>query len=155
MIKQLITLIFIFSSTQILAQDVIEMTTPVGAKEAFQKFLKKEKFGQDNKLKYEGIRNPILRASVTKKVNKIGQDFMQVASEEIPTDFKYQKKIIFGLADFKDIKDKLKKEDRARVAHYITELMDIIDLKSSKGQLNMFVYGFDPSTIKIDEEKTK
>jgi hypothetical protein len=147
----LLTLTF-FAQAQ---EDIITMTTPSGAKVAFEKFIKKEKFGQDNLLKYEGMKDPILRSSLTKKVNQIGKEFMEVSSEEVPSDFKYQKKIMFGLSSFNDIKDKLKKEDRARVCHYIIELMDIIDLKSSKGQLNMFTYGFDPSTLKIDKPATQ
>jgi len=138
------------------AQDeIINMTTPPDAEVAFNKFIKKEKFDQDTLLKYEGIKNPLLRGKLTNKVNQIGKAFLEVSSEEVPSDYKYQKKIMFGLSSFNEIKTQLKKEDRARVCHYIIELMDIIDLKSSKGQLNMFTYGFDPSTIKIDEKATK
>ena len=35
-------------------------------------------------------------------------------------------------------------ENRERVCSYFEELMDIVGLKSSNGQLNKFMYGFEP-----------
>ncbi len=158
MFKYFLSLFLMVSSVQLMAQEVIEMTTPLGAKEAFESFLKKDKFGPDDfggikKMKYNGIKNENLRSALTEKVNKIGEDFQQVSSEEIPTDRKYQRKIMFGLSTFNNIKSQLSQRDRQRVCQYIIELMDIIDLKSSAGQLMMFAYGFDPSTIKTDQKK--
>ncbi|NOU62328.1 DUF4844 domain-containing protein, partial [Marinifilum caeruleilacunae] len=36
-------------------------------------------------------------------------------------------------------------EDRERICCYFEELMDIVGLESSDGQLNDFMYGFNPS----------
>ena len=155
-LKSLVVIGLIFINLNLYGQNAvktIKMTTPIGAKGSFEGFIKKNKFGIDNKLSYKGIRNGILRSSLTKKVNLIAKDFMAVSSEEIPTDIKYQKKIMYGLDRFNDVKKDLSKEDRARVCHYIIELMDIVDLKSSRGLLNMFTYGFDPSTMKLGDEK--
>ena len=38
-------------------------------------------------------------------------------------------------------------EDRERVCSYFEELMNIVKLESSEGQLNKFMYGFDPSEM--------
>ncbi len=156
MLKSALAIIILCVSLGLQAQDTLKttvMTTPIGAKAAFETFIKKDKFGVDHKLKYKGVSNDILRSSLSKKVNLVAKDFMAVSSEELPTDIKYQKKIMYGLDRFKDFKKDLSKDDRARICHYIIELMDIIDLKSSRGLLNMFTYGFDPSTIKFEKEK--
>jgi hypothetical protein len=39
-------------------------------------------------------------------------------------------------------------EDKERVCTYFEELMDIVELDSSNGQLNEFLYGFDPNQLK-------
>ena len=41
-------------------------------------------------------------------------------------------------------------EDREKICNYIEELMDIVHLESSNGQLNKFMYGFDPKSKMID-----
>ena len=38
-------------------------------------------------------------------------------------------------------------EDRERILLYFQEIMDIVGLESSNGQLNNFYYGFDPNTV--------
>jgi hypothetical protein len=50
-----------------------------------------------------------------------------------------------GLNKFKDIYLEMDAEDQERVCIYFEELMDIVGLESSAGQLNMFRYGFDPT----------
>lgn len=158
MFRKLLFIVLVFMSLSSAAQDTIQpikMVTPVGAKEKFNQFIKKDKFGIDNKLTYKGIRNGVLRSSLSKKVNLLAKDFIQVSSEEVPTDLSYQQKIMYGLERFKENKKELLKEDRARICHYIIELMDIIDLKSSRGLLNMFTYGFDPSTLDLDALEKK
>jgi hypothetical protein len=50
-----------------------------------------------------------------------------------------------GLSRFSDVYLDLDTEDRERVCVYFEELMDIVGLESSNGQLNMFMYGFDPT----------
>ncbi len=151
MLKYITLLFLLFNTSLLVAQDVIpeviEMTTPLNADKSFLTFIKKDKFGEDEKLIYKGIADADLKEKLTQNINKIAKDFMQVSQEEVPTDIKYQKKIMFGLSSFNGIKSRLSKKDRQRVCHYIIELMDIIDLKSSKGQLMVFAYGFDAATL--------
>lgn len=134
------------------AQDAIKMTTPSNANESFTQFIKKDKYGPGVKPSFGGIQNEELKEKMTRYTNKIALDFKKVALDNEPTDVKYLAKIIYGLDQFTAIKNNLTKEERARVCHYIIELMDIVGLKSSKGQLNLFTYGFDPSTMKVKEK---
>jgi len=138
-----------------MAQDSIrpiEMTTPQGASRAIDKFIAKEKFGADTRLTYEGIKDLKLRKKLSDKMNKMAKDFKRVSTYENPTDVDYQKQIMMGLGRYNEVKKYLTKVDRARVCHYIIELMDIVQLQSSKGQLNLFTYGFDPNTMKVKEK---
>ena len=57
------------------------------------------------------------------------------------------KKIGIGLSRFADIYLELNTEDRERVCSYFEELMDIVGLESSNGQLNKFMYEFDPNEL--------
>lgn len=69
---------------------------------------------------------------------------------EIPLKKNIKKKK-FGLDRFSDIYIDLDTEDRERVCSYFEGLMDIVELESSWGQLNNFMYGFDPTEI-IEEK---
>ncbi|HBI02132.1 DUF4844 domain-containing protein, partial [uncultured Flavobacterium sp.] len=75
----------------------------------------------------------------------VALDFKSVAESKKPTDKEYQEKIRIGLLRFKDIYLDLDTEDREQVCVYFEELMDIVGLESSNGQLNKFLYGFDPN----------
>ena len=109
----------------------------------FQEFKNKEKFIEDNTLFYPGIADPAMRPILTEKINLVADDFIEVVSSDNPTDKKYQEKIEIGLKRFSDIYINLDTEDRERVCSYFEELMDIVGLESSNGQLNEFLYGFD------------
>lgn len=123
-------------------QNVTEMKTPKNANEKFAEFTAKKKFVEENF--YPGIADEKMRPVFTEKINQIASDFKTVAESEKPTDKKYQEKIGIGLSRFSDIYLELDTEDRERVCSYIEELMDIVELESSNGQLNKFMYGFDP-----------
>ena len=60
---------------------------------------------------------------------------------------KNQEKIKIGLSRFAEVYMELDTEDRERVCTYFEELMDIVGLESSSGQLNKFMYGFDPNEM--------
>ncbi|WP_406612751.1 DUF4844 domain-containing protein [Neolewinella maritima] len=62
----------------------------------------------------------------------------------LTTDEEYQDAIKIRLKRFDPYVLDMDTEDRARVANYFKELMNIVRLKSSNGFLNSFVYGFDP-----------
>ena len=126
-------------------QNANEMKTPENVSEKFANFIAKKKFVAENH--YPGIADEKMRPVFTEKINQIASDFKTVAESEKPTDKKYQEKIGIGLSRFAKIYLELDTEDREKVCTYIEELMDIIELESSNGQLNKFMYGFDPNEI--------
>ena len=126
-------------------QNANEMKTPENVNEKFADFIAKKKFLAENH--YPGIADEKMRPVFTEKINQIASDFKTVAESEKPTDKKYQEKIGIGLSRFAKIYLELDTEDREKVCTYIEELMDIIELESSNGQLNKFMYGFDPNEI--------
>lgn len=115
--------------------------TPEGTMNKFEEFKAKEKFVEDPRLFYPGIADPAMKPVLTEKINAAADDFMEVALGAEPTDRKYQEKIGAGLKRFHAIYLDLDTEDRERVCAYFEELMDIVGLESSDGQLN----GFDPT----------
>lgn len=110
-----------------------------------EEFKKKEKFIKDAKLFYPGIADANMLPILTKKINKAADDFKEVSLSRNPTDKEYQEKIGLGLKRFSAIYLELDTEDRERICCYFEELMDIVGLESSDGQLNDFMYGFDPN----------
>lgn len=112
----------------------------------FSEFIVKQKFIKENY--YIGISNVEKRRFFTEKINSIAADFKMVSESENPTDKKYQEKIGIGLSKFSTVYNKLDTEDRERICTYIEEIMDIVQLESSNGQLNKFMYGFDPNELK-------
>jgi hypothetical protein len=125
-----------------------KMKTSENAMDKFEEFKKKEKFiEEDMQPFYPGIADPSMRPILTEKINQVADDFKEVAQNENPTEKKYQEKIGIGLKRFSDVYLDLDTEDRERVCSYFEELMDIVGLESSDGQLNEFMYGFDPTEI--------
>ena len=137
--------IIILVSISACGQNASEMNTPENASEKFTEFLAKKKFVEENY--YPGIADEKMRPIFTEKINSVASDFKSVAESENPTDKKYQEKIRIGLLRFADVYMELDTEDRERVCTYFEELMDIVGLESSNGQLNKFMYGFDPNEL--------
>ena len=136
-----IQILIIFLTLSACGQNATEMKTPKNADEKFAEFIIKKKFVEENF--YPGIADEKMRPVFTEKINQIASDFKTVAESEKPTDKNYQEKIGIGLSRFSDVYLELDTEDRERVCSYIEELMDIVELESSNGQLNKFMYGFD------------
>ena len=113
--------------------------------EKFEAFIGKEKFTEDPDLLYPGLSDPALRPELTKLVNLAAQDFREVARGTEPTEAKFQAAIATGLERFSPLYHELDTEDRERICGYVEELMDLVGLESSNGQLNTFMYGFDPA----------
>ena len=126
-------------------QNATEMKTPENANEKFAQFIAKKKFVEENY--YPGIADEKMRQTFTEKINEVASDFKNIAESENPTDKRYLEKIRIGLSSFSDVYLELDTEDRERVCTYIEELMDIVGLESSNGQLNKFMYGFDPNEM--------
>lgn len=122
-----------------------KMKTPINAMNQFQNFKNKEKFLPDNTIFYPGIGDEKLKPILTEKINLATDDFIKVAESNNPIDKDYQNAIKIGLNRFSEIYLKLDTENRERICTYFEELMDIIGLESSNGQLNNFMYDFDPN----------
>ena len=141
-------IIFLLTFLSINACGQKQMKTPKNAMDKFETFKKKEKFVEDSTIHYPGITDEKMRPTFTEKINKVADGFKKIAQEKNPTEKEYQNEIKVGLESFADIYLELDTEDRERVCSYFEELMDIIGLESSNGQLNNFMYGFDPTKIK-------
>jgi len=140
-----IKILLFFLTLSVNGQNAIEMKTPDNAKESFVEFIAKKKFVEENY--YPGIADQKMRSIFSKKINQTATDFKIIAESEDPTDKKYQEKIGIRLSRFSGVYMKLDTEDRERVCTYFEELMDIVELENSNGQLNNFMYRFDPEEI--------
>ena len=80
-----------------------------------------------------------LKSILTEKINLSANDFKELSRKET-TDKEYQDAIKKGLDRFADIYNDLDTEDRERICIYYEELMDIVGLESSGGNLNNFMY---------------
>ena len=110
-----------------------------------EEFKKKEKFQSDKSIFYPGISNEKLKPIVTDKINLAANDFEKILKSGNATNDEFQNAIKTGLNRFSDIYLELDTENRERVCGYFQELMDIVGLESSEGQLNNFMYDFDPN----------
>jgi len=121
-----------------------QIKTPIAAMKKFEEFKAKEKFTADNTIFYPGIGDPKLKPILTSKINLASDDFKKIAESNDATDKDYQNAIKKGLHRFSEIYLDLDTENRERICGYFEELMDIVGLESSNGQLNDFMYDFDP-----------
>jgi len=140
-----IKILLFFLTLSAIGQNATEMKTPENANEKFAEFITKKKFVEENY--YPGIADEKMRPIFSEKINQAATDFKTVAESKNPTDIKYQEKIGIGLSRFAEVYMELDTEDRERVCTYFEELMDIVELESSNGQLNKFMYGFDPNEL--------
>ncbi|MGV0923317.1 DUF4844 domain-containing protein [Empedobacter tilapiae] len=106
-------------------------------------FTQKDKFNKDESLFYSGLEDKNIQSNLTKEINKLAKTFESIQSSKNPSSDFYLKAIESSLKAIE--KYDLDTEDRTRVANYIEELMDIVELESSNGLLNNYVYGFDPT----------
>ena len=111
----------------------------------FEAFIQKEKFVEDDTILYPGLSNPAMRIVFTEKINEAAKDFREVYLSLNPTTQAYLEKIKIGLDRFLNTDLINDTEDKERVCQYFEELMDIVELESSEGILNTFLYGFDPN----------
>jgi hypothetical protein len=141
-VKQTINIIYGLTLLLFTACGQGQIKTPENAMTKFDEFKSKEKFLQDDKLFYPGIGDPNLKPVLTEKINFVADDFKKLADKGNATAKEYQNAIKIGLERFTDLYLQLDTEDRERVCSYFEELMDIVGLESSGGQLNNFMYGF-------------
>lgn len=111
----------------------------------FKTFIEKKKFEEERF--YPGIANKEMRPILSSKINQAAIDFQNVANSNNADDDEFQEQIKTGLLRFKEIYLDLDTEDRERVCSYFEELMDIVGLESSNGQLNKFMYDYDLNSL--------
>jgi len=150
-----IQILILFLTLSACGQKATEMKTPENANKQFAEFIAKKKFvAQPYPNYYPGIADEKMRPIFTEKINQIASDFKNVAESENPTNKDYQEQIGIGLSKFRENYLELDTEDREMICVYIEQLMDIVGLESSNGQLNKFMYGFDPMEMKKEERWT-
>ncbi len=120
-----------------------EKTPNKNYQEMFTEFISKEKFNKDEVLLYPGLKDNSLKYSLTNEINRIAETFKLIQTSKKNAEKFYQIAIEIGIKSISNYG--LDTEDRTRVANYIEELMDIVELESSNGILNNYVYGFDPT----------
>ena len=120
-----------------------EKTPNKNYQEMFTEFISKEKFNKDEVLLYPGLKDNSLKYSLTNEINRIAETFKLIQTSKKNAEKFYQIAIEIGIKSISNYD--LDTEDRTRVANYIEELMDIVELESSNGILNNYVYGFDPT----------
>ena len=120
------------------------MEIPLDAREKILDFKKKDKFDKDPEIHYPGASTKEMKRKMTTRINLAADEFLTEIKSK-PTEKDLQQAIGRGLSKFKDIYLDMDSEDQDRVCTYFEELMDIVGLESSGGQLNIFRYGFDPT----------
>ncbi len=120
-----------------------EKTPNKNYQEMFTEFISKEKFNKDEVLLYPGLKDNSFKYSLTNEINRIAETFKLIQTSKKNAEKFYQIAIEIGIKSISNYG--LDTEDRTRVANYIEELMDIVELESSNGILNNYVYGFDPT----------
>lgn len=126
-------------NTKALAQDYNQ------AKQRLHQFKMKDKFiPETGEINFRGLSKPQLQSKLNSLLNVAADDFIKVLNDG-PTDKKFQESIVLGLTRFTPYYNDLDTEDRTRVCNYFEELMDDVGLESSGGELNKWMYGFDPT----------
>jgi hypothetical protein len=120
----------------------VESTSSV---EKLLQFKTKEKFVKESGIYYSGVDDPIMRSTLSEKINLAADDFMSLAQKQDVSEKDYQDKIEIGLERFAHLYIQLDTEERERICQYFEELMDIVGVESSGGHLNNFMYGFNPN----------
>ncbi|MEN0055850.1 MAG: DUF4844 domain-containing protein [Mucilaginibacter sp.] len=114
------------------------------AKQKLLSFIKKSKFDAEPSTAFNGLSNPKLKTQLNKFLDEAAADFLTTVNHQ-PNEKKFEDNIKVGLLRFNILYNELDTEDRERICTYFEELMDCVGLQSSNGQLNMWMYGFDPT----------
>lgn len=133
MIKKLTILLFLNCFMLVFGQNTT--TTP------FKTFIQKEKFSATK----EQLSVPDLNPIVEKNLNSLATVFEFISTSSNPEEKYYLLAIKKTTDQLKPYELDLSIQDKTRIANYIEELMDLVQLESSNGILNQFVYGFDPT----------
>lgn len=140
--RKLLILILIPVSFSLWGQSKIIMVNNI-AIQKLKNFKKKNKFDSDH-LSFNGLSNPKLKTKLSQLLNECADDFVFTVKNN-PSEEKFQEDIKKGLLKFNPYYLDLDTEDREKICSYFEEMMDCIELQSSGGQLNKWLYGFDPT----------
>lgn len=108
--------------------------------EKLKEIIAKPKFGEEKEIFYPGLEKIEMKGQLTELINLSIEEFI-VEVQKGSSDVEFQKIIFSGLNRF-DSYD-LDTEDRERICGYYEEIMDAIELQSSGGVINKWLYGFD------------
>ena len=89
---------------------------------------------------YTGVSDNINKQSLIETLHSVIDTFIELIEEKKDNDKEYQQLIKTGLTKF-DILG-LDTEDREKVCGYFEEIMDAVNLESSGGAINEWLYGF-------------
>jgi len=98
------------------------------------------KFEKNEDIPYSGISDNNIRLELNKLIDSSVDEFVSKV-ESGATDRDFQELIQKGLIRFDRFE--LDTDDRERVCLYYEELMDVINLESSGGIINKWMYGFE------------
>lgn len=114
--------------------------------QSLAEFIAKEKFS--DKETTIGLSDISMRPELIFKLNQAAKDFQRITRSNNASQADLLEVLGEGLDRFKDVYLKLDTEDRELIGNYFEELMDIVGLESSDGQLNNFVYGLGNFNLK-------
>lgn len=101
--------------------------------------LTKDKFIEGNTI-YTGVQDNALRIQLQKLIDKSINEFITATQENASIET-LQDMISIGLSRFNPYD--LDTEERERVCEYYEEIKDAINMESSGGVINKWLYGFD------------
>ena len=142
--KSILTLLLITIVITACGQSQSPMKVNIDAKQKLNKFIQKSKFEAEPGTLFNGLSNSKLKSQLNDVINQATKDFLSTINHQ-PTEKKFQDDIGIGLMRFNTFYNELDTEDRERICTYFEELMDCVGLQSSNGQLNEWMYDFDPT----------
>ncbi|MFA6086988.1 DUF4844 domain-containing protein [Mucilaginibacter sp.] len=141
--KRLFALFLVLMTVNCYAQKNSFIVVNKDALKKLSNFKLKNKFMIESAI-YQGLSVPGIQPKMNELLNKTADDFIATVKEGA-TEKKFQEDIKTGLKRFDPFYLNLDTEDRKKTCTYFEELMDCVGLASSGGQLNMWMYGFDPT----------
>lgn len=77
-----------------------QIKTPENVMTKFEEFKNEEKFLQEDKIFYPGVKDPGLKSVLTEKINLAADDFKKLADKGNTSDKEYQNAIKVGVNSF-------------------------------------------------------
>lgn len=113
---------------------------------SLEEFIKMPKFETNEMEFYDGLSNDELRSLLNNILNESANKFIGIVKMD-GHGSDYLQSMSGGLKKMDDVKLLLDTTDREMVCSYYENLMDIVNLESSEGLLNTWLYGFDPNAL--------